>query len=941
MKKTSRIVSVVLALVLTLSAVCVLAACQPKSWLDDTTKYTYRMGPSDLPTSWNSHTYQSNSATYVLDYTSDALYTFDYKDINNPVAGYTIVPSMASADPVDVTSEYASRFGYTETENKAYRISLKKTLKFDNGDKITAHTFEQSMKLLLDPDAANFRADNVYASGNLKILGAENYVKQGTYDYSEFVSENMGNEEYIDPADFVAGTNGVLQYEGKDAAVNIYDGGNWGSNGLADYAGAGYFATGYVMDETTGRAKVFSTTGEWILTRSLKLDETLEDYLYYDLEGNQLQQRYVNDAGTAWVYLDKDGNIVEEWAGCKVKYISPSYDPLEEAADEDGYVKLTADLLQNLQDCIAILHGQDDVEAYAAACEAASNFVGADGDVNYAYVEWEEMGCWGIDFQSFDWSGVGFFAEDNYNLVIVLKNPMEDNFYLRYELCTDFFLVHPETYEACIDMSTGVYTNSYGTSVDKFVGYGPYKLETYIADSKMELVRNTNWHGYYEEDKEGQYQTTNILYTVVKDDATRLEMFLKGELEGYSLQAKDMKDYISSDYLYYTEGESTWYMAMNPDHDTLKTNQETATPVTAGNKVIKTILDIQEFRQALSYSLDRSAFNLVLSPTSGVAKGLISSVIIADPDNGIAYRETDEAKDALLNFWGLADQWGEGKKYATRDEAIASITGHDPEGAKVLFDAAYDKAVADGLFEEAGINPETDNWEFQIMIGMPSKSANFYTEGSQYLQTNWTNAVKGTKFEGHLTFKESQELGSSSFGDYLRDGDVDLLFGVGYSGSKFDPYSLMTVYAGSLQYDAFTDMNTIYLDIELGGKTLRASVYAWISECLQGDEITAQVIGSDGEPTGDTVKMTAGASDDASVRLKIMAACETKILSLSNIIPMQTDSTASLRCMRLKYKTEEYILGLGRGGVQYYTYAMDDATWTNYVKEQGGTLNYK
>lgn len=941
MKKTGRIVSVVLALVLVLSAVCALAACNKKEDESIIKKYSYRMGPSDLPTAWNVHTYQSNSATYVLDYSSDALYTFDYKDINNPSAGYAIVPSMAASDPVDVTGEYATRFGYSDTENKAYKITLKQNLKFDNGDPINARTFEESMKLLLAPEALNFRADNVYASGDLKILGAEEYVKQDSYSYGEIVSESYGAEEYVDPEDFVANDDGILQYEGRDAALNIYDGGNWGSNGLADYAGVGYLATGFVMDEETGRAKVFNTKGEWILTRSLEEDEEVGDFLFYDKQDNLLEQRYVNDAGTAWVYLDKDGNIVEEWAGCKTKYISPSYDPLEAAADEDGYVKLTAELLKNLQDCIAILHGCADSDEYAAVCKEDENFVGKESDINYALVEWEEMAFWGKYYDLFDWSGVGFFAASDYDLIIVLKNPMEDNFYLRYELCSSFFLVHPETYKACIDTSKGSYTNSYGTSVDKYVGFGPYKLTNYVADNSMRLERNEYWHGYSEPGAEGKYQTTDIVYTVVKEDATRLEMFLKGELDSYGLTAKDMKDYINSDYLYYTDSESTWYMTMNPDRDNLAKVQKDTTPVTAGNKVIKTILDIQEFRQAMSYSLDRAAFNLVLSPTSGIAKALLSSMIVADPDSGSSYRETDAAKDAILSFWGLADQWGEGKKYATRDAAIESITGYDPTGAKALFDAAYEKAVEGGLFEEAGIDPVNDNWELQILIGMPSKSATFYTEGSKYLQTNWTNAVKGTKFEGHLSFVESQELGSTSFGDYLRNGSVDLLFGVGYGGSMFNPYSMMDCFTGSLQYDKFTDKTKIDLDVEIDGKTLRASLYNWVSKCLLGDKITAQVIGSDGNATDETVSISAGASDDPATRIKILAVCEEKVLSLSNVIPLMTDSSASLRCMRIKYKTEEYILGLGRGGVEYYTYTMSDAEWAAYVESIGGTLNYK
>lgn len=72
---------------------------------EKTGMYTYRLATNSLPTAWNTHTYQSNSAvTYVLDYTEDGLYAFDYNDTKD---GYRIVPSMAAEMPADVSSVYA------------------------------------------------------------------------------------------------------------------------------------------------------------------------------------------------------------------------------------------------------------------------------------------------------------------------------------------------------------------------------------------------------------------------------------------------------------------------------------------------------------------------------------------------------------------------------------------------------------------------------------------------------------------------------------------------------------------------------------------------------------------------------------------------------------------------------------------------------------------
>ncbi len=839
-----------LALMLVLAMVFSIVGCNKETGrTEDDKTYTYRMAPSDLPEAWNVQTYQSNSSTYVLDYSSDSLYSMDY---NDDFTGYKIVPAMAKDFPVDVTADYVGQYGIKEgDENKAYKIVLKDYLKFDNGEALNAYSFVESMKLLLNPVAANFRADNVYASGDLKIVNAEAYVKQSSYALSEFVSANYGDDEYVAPADFTTSADGILQANGGDIVIDLSSGGNWGSNGLDDYNGAEYLTT-----------------------------------------------------------------------------VQAAYDALDAAADENRWVKLTPELLKNVQDCIAALHGHADVEAYAAE----------GGD--YAYQEFEEMAFIGKVWEAMEYDGnVGFFAPSEYELVVVLQNPMEDNFYLRRELSTSFFLVYAPLYKECEKVVDGVYTNSYGTSVDTYVGFGPYKLTQYVEGANILLERNEHWRGYTAEDYiEGTYQTDAISYQKVTEDATRLEMFLKGEIDSYSLRPEDMADYLGSDYTYFNDSESTWYLAMNPDAKTLAEMQAAATPVGTGNAVIKTPLAITEFRQALSYSLNRTEFNQVTSPTSGVAKALLSSMIIADPESGLTYRSLDEAKDAILSFWGLADQWGEGKEYATRDDAIDSITGYDPAGAKVLFDKAYDKAVELGYITQDMI--DSGKWELQLTMGKPT-DGNYYTKAYEFIKTCWTNAVVGTKFEGHVQIVLSQTLGSTSFGSYLRNGQVDFLIGVGYGGDAFNPYSLMDCFTGSLQYDPFTDKTAVDVDIELEGKVLRASLYDWVSQALQGNKITASVVGADGNVTGETVEISAGASDPAARRITILAATEEAILNLANIFPVQTDASASLRCMRYIYKTEDYIMGVGRGGVKYCTYTMDDAEFAAHVVEQGGVLNYK
>ena len=106
---------------------------------------------------------------------------------------------------------------------------------------------------------------------------------------------------------------------------------------------------------------------------------------------------------------------------------------------------------------------------------------------------------------------------------------------------------------------------------------------------------------------------------------------------------------------------------------------------------------------------------------------------------------------------------------------------------------------------------------------MPA-DANYYNQGYEFFKKAWENAVVGTPFEGKIQCIQSETLGSTAFGDYLRNGSVDVLFGVGYGGDEFDPYSMIDCFVrDDLAYDAFTDKKSVMVDIELNGQVLRAS----------------------------------------------------------------------------------------------------------------------
>ena len=104
-----------------------------------------------------------------------------------------------------------------------------------------------------------------------------------------------------------------------------------------------------------------------------------------------------------------------------------------------------------------------------------------------------------------DFANVGIKAsEDGKSITLFLINELE-GFYIHYALGSSW-LVHTPTYERNITIENGLYTNTYGTSVDTYVGYGPYKLTFFQKDAEIKFTKNPHFYGH----SENTYQTTDV-----------------------------------------------------------------------------------------------------------------------------------------------------------------------------------------------------------------------------------------------------------------------------------------------------------------------------------------------------------------------------------------------------------------------------------------------
>ena len=221
-----------------------------------------------------------------------------------------------------------------------------------------------------------------------------------------------------------------------------------------------------------------------------------------------------------------------------------------------------------------------------------------------------------------------------------------------------------------------------------------------------------------------------------------------------------------------------------------------------------------------------------------------------------------------------------------------------------------------------------------LIVGTPNATAAFYNAGYDFIVNNYTEAVKGTKLEGKLQFSRDDTLGNA-FSDALKNNQVDMLFGVGWTGSALDPYGLIEAYVKpDYQYDDSTDFTAIDCTIAIDGVDYTASVWDWY-----------QVM--NGQPTvitaadGTEMEYSCGVADEnPAVRLEILGALEGAVLLNYNFIPIMDDASAQMRGQQINFKTEDYIFGMGFGGLKYYTFNYTDAEWDAYVASNGGTLDY-
>lgn len=561
----------------------------------------------------------------------------------------------------------------------------------------------------------------------------------------------------------------------------------------------------------------------------------------------------------------------------------------------------------------AVAEGED--EDYVSAKYIYDTYL-AD-DAQYASMAGEYVYCENGVYETTPWEDVGLYKTGEYQFIYITENPCS-MFYMLTNF-TSPWIVYEPLYEAGKKTVENLLATDYATSAETYMSAGPYKMVSFEKDKQFVLEKNENWVGNFDGRHDGLFQATTIKYDIVGEHQTALMLFNQGQLDYIELVSDDLSTYRMSDYIIKTDETYTFRFIFATSLESLKALEEQAND---GSN--KQVLSYDDFRKAISLSMDRASFCAQATGAFKPAYYLYNDLYYynIDKDSESIYRRSDVAKQAVLDLYGI--EYGEGKEYATIDDAYASVTGYDVEEARVLFQAVYEQAIADGLY----IDGQAIN--ITAMVSAATSLSADDTKQQDLLNSFVAEATKGTGFEGKITF--TFLCGAPNRYDDVAAGRYEMIRGA-WGGAAFYPFSSIRTYTepdymGGLSkihesngWDPSTETLDVTFDFDGDGEaeTITDTFQNW-AKSINGGGAYYQM---------------------PEHQLNILSALETGILKAYQCIPWGVSVVPSMHSQKVEYATYDYNIMYIYGGVRQMTFNYTDAEWEAYVSSQGGQLNYE
>ena len=488
--------------------------------------------------------------------------------------------------------------------------------------------------------------------------------------------------------------------------------------------------------------------------------------------------------------------------------------------------------------------------------------------------------CAGTD----TWENVGILATDTYELVLITAESVsQPEFFLPYYLQSTYLVYQPlwesckQYYDAAGNLlvqnpETAVrITSTYGTSAKTSLSYGPYVLVSYQAGEKILLERNFTWYGYADGKHLGQYQTDIVDCRIFESYAEAMQAYKAGRLDRLYLQGKDQAQWQDSGLLRYQPETYTTKLTFNTDPVALAQR---------GNLVLANAA----FRQAISFSLDRSCF------ANGMpALGLVNELYMAGAGTSLLYRDTALAQHSLAQIYGCE-------------------TGHDPITAQTLMQRAFVQCMANGSYDGSS------TLTLQLSVYQEDET---YTQLRDYLQQALEEACRSTGFEGKILVELAVDENCYIA---MAQGKTDMVLST-WGGNPCDPYGLLYhAHCGKNRLEYGFDPASVTVRIGIAGEEYVTSMLSWAQWCAGIGEAPV---------SEDGAALLAFDQYSPESKADIFAQLEYAYLSQYVALPLYSRGGVWLLSEKGDFAVKNARSLIGFGGLRYYHFAYTDNGWNN------------
>ena len=461
----------------------------------------------------------------------------------------------------------------------------------------------------------------------------------------------------------------------------------------------------------------------------------------------------------------------------------------------------------------------------------------ADG-AHYAAYQTTFVGIAQASIPETAWEDVGFLKTGEYQITLLLDKAVSAAD-LKWELTAPLLV------------KEDLYSLDYGTSPERYASCGPYRLVS-ATEGELLFERNESWYGYAGGRQDGQYQATHISCRILSEEDAQAA-FHAGELDTVTVSGGD-EDALSIPQTY------TSKLTFNTSRSALERREREG--------INKTILSYRDFRQAVSLSIDRTAFVRSCVPAASPTLGLLNEAFISDLETGEMYRDSEGGQQALRDVYG------------------ENATGFDPEAAAGLLQSAYDAALTDGSIGDA------DVVELEFLVYSDEA---VYDSIVSFLQDALTQAARGTSLENRITILKRVD---PSYYDTARTGEFEIILST-WGGSAADPWSILGCYCDrEKSYEYGFDPSAQMCTITVGGTAVSRTYRGWYEEMM--------------------------VAEDPDLRHHLLAQLEGSLLSRYDCVPIYERNLLMLDSDRITRPVSQALPLIGFGGVRYVQFTAPD-----------------